>query len=166
MPAFAVLYNWLVLPHHEYAMQACSPNLVADAGCLEQIQRLVTRLVKGFHRLPYEERLRRLGLHSLRRRRLCGDLKVVYKMFSAGLDLDPSLFFSASAACLERLHILLLLRRLRPFITHLPICGGLIPERRMRTNFFFSNCPNPHLLNFNLPILLILPSSLSSSQIR
>ncbi len=85
--AFAPLYNTLVWPHLEYAMQACSPNLVADADYLEQIPRLATRLVKGFRRLPYEERLRRLGLHSLRRRRFRGDLIVV------GLDLDPSLFF-------------------------------------------------------------------------
>ncbi len=102
VPAFAVLYNWLVRPHLEYAMQACSPNLVADTGCLEQIQRLATRFVKGFHRLPYEERLRRLSLDSLNRVRLRGDVIVVYKMFSVGLDMDSSLFFSASAACLER----------------------------------------------------------------
>ncbi len=70
-----------------------SPNLVTDADCLEQIQRLATRLVKGFRRLPYEERLRRLGLHSLHRRRLRGDLIVAYNVFSGGLDLDPSLFF-------------------------------------------------------------------------
>ncbi len=99
---FAVLYNTLVRPHLEYAMQACSPNLVADADCLEQIQRLAMRLVKGFRRLSYEERLSRLGLHSLRRRRLRGDLIVIYKMFSAGLDLDLSLCFSASAAWLEK----------------------------------------------------------------
>ncbi len=29
--AFAPLYNTSVRPHLEYAMQACSPNLVADA---------------------------------------------------------------------------------------------------------------------------------------
>ncbi len=34
MSAFAVIYNLLVRPHLEYAMQACSPNLVADAVCL------------------------------------------------------------------------------------------------------------------------------------
>ncbi len=39
---------------------------------------------------PYEEQLRWLGLHSLRRRRLRGELLVAYKMFSGGLDLDPS----------------------------------------------------------------------------
>ncbi len=36
--SFAALYNTLVRPHLEYAMQACSPNLVADADYLEQIQ--------------------------------------------------------------------------------------------------------------------------------
>ncbi len=49
--------------------------------------------VKGFRRLPCEERLCRLGLHSLRRRRLLGDLIVVYNMLPGGLNLDPSLFF-------------------------------------------------------------------------
>ncbi len=60
--AFAFLYNMLVRPHLEYAMQACSLNLVADADCLEQIQRLATRLVTCFRQRPYEERLHRLGL--------------------------------------------------------------------------------------------------------
>ncbi len=90
---FAALYNTLVRPHHEHAMQACSPNRVVYADCLGRIQRLATRLLKCFRRLPYEERLRWLGLHSLRRRRLRGELMVVYKMFSGGLDLDPSPFF-------------------------------------------------------------------------
>ncbi len=45
---------------------------------------LPTRLIQGSHRLPYEERLRRLGPHSLRRRRLRGDLIAAYKMFSRG----------------------------------------------------------------------------------
>ncbi len=90
--AFTALYNTLVRPHLEYAMQACSPNLVADADCLEQIQRLAPRLVKGFRRLPYEERLPRLGLHSLRRRRFYRDVINVYKMFPGVLDLDPCFF--------------------------------------------------------------------------
>ncbi len=60
---------------------------------LLQVKRLATRLVKGFRRLPYEEQLRRLGLHSLHRRRLRGGLIAVYKMFSGALDLDPGLFF-------------------------------------------------------------------------
>ncbi len=102
MSAFAPLYNTLVRPHLEYAMQACSPNLVADADCLEQIQRLATRLVKGFRRLPNEERLRRLDLHSLRRRRLRGDLIFVNKMFSRGSDLKKIVLFNTSRKTVEQ----------------------------------------------------------------
>ncbi len=87
------LYNTLVRPHLECAIQACLPNLVADADCLKQFQRLAVRLVKGFRRLPYERRLRWLGLNSLNRHRLRGDLLVAHNVFSRGLDLDPGHFF-------------------------------------------------------------------------
>ncbi len=53
--ACATLYSTLVRPHFEYVMLDCSPNLVSDADCLEPIQRLATRLVKGFCQLPCEE---------------------------------------------------------------------------------------------------------------
>ncbi len=45
---------------------------------------------KGF---PLEQRLRRLGLRFQNRRHHRGDLTAAYKLFSGGLDLDPSLFF-------------------------------------------------------------------------
>ncbi len=62
--AFAPLYNTLVRLYLEYAILDCLLNFVADADCLEQIQRLATRLVKGLRQQPYEERLCQLGLHS------------------------------------------------------------------------------------------------------
>ncbi len=40
LSAFAPLYDTMVRPHLEYAIKACSPNLVADADCLEQILRI------------------------------------------------------------------------------------------------------------------------------
>ncbi len=43
--------------------------------------------------LPYEERLQRLGLHSLQRRRLRDDLITPFKIFTGLLDIDPNLFF-------------------------------------------------------------------------
>ncbi len=95
-PAFIPLYDALVRPHPEHGMSACSPNLVADINHLEQVQRLATSLVTGMHHLPYEERLQRLGLHSLQRRRLRADLIVELKIFTGLLDVDSSLFFSPS----------------------------------------------------------------------
>ncbi len=78
----------------EYGMPACSSNLVPDINHLERIQRLATRLVSGMRHLPYEERLQRLGLHSLQRRRLRVDLVTAFKIFKGLLDIDPNLFYS------------------------------------------------------------------------
>ncbi len=48
--------------------------------------------------LPYEERLQRLGLHSLQqRRRLQADLITAFKIFTGLLDIDPNLFFPLPA---------------------------------------------------------------------
>ncbi len=62
------------------------------ANCLEQIQRLESWPARASPRLQYEERLRRLGLDSLNRRRLRGDLIAACEVFFGGLDLELSLF--------------------------------------------------------------------------
>ncbi len=78
-------------------MPACSLSLVADINHLERIQRLATRSVTGMRHLHYEERLQRLGLHSLQRRRLRADLITAFTMFKGLLDIDPNLFFLSPA---------------------------------------------------------------------
>ncbi len=80
--AFIPLYGALVRPHLEYGMPACSPNLVGDINHLEQIQRLAKMLVTSIHHLSYEERLQRLSLHSLQRRRLHVGLISAFKIFT------------------------------------------------------------------------------------
>ncbi len=47
--------------------------------------------------LPYEEKLQRLGLHSLPRRRIRDDLSTAFKIFKGLLDIDPNLFFLSPA---------------------------------------------------------------------
>ena len=53
-----------------------------DIECIEKIQRRATKLVHSFNKMPYEQRLKALGLYSLQRRRLRGDLIDTYKILT------------------------------------------------------------------------------------
>ncbi len=54
-------------------------------------------MVKGMRELPYEDRLRRLNIFSLERRRLRGNLILAYDKFHGRLDLPQAEFFDAPA---------------------------------------------------------------------
>ena len=80
----------------EYAVQAWSPYLKKDIECLEKVQRRATKLVKGFRKLSYEQRLHKLGLTTLADRRLRGDLIEAYKIITGKEKLKIGDFFQFS----------------------------------------------------------------------
>jgi len=101
---FLIIYKSYIIPHLEYCIQAWSPYQQKDICCLESVQRAATRSVRGFRNVPYENRLRVLGLTTLAVRRKRGDLIECYKILSGKEKLDPNQFFQRSDTTHLRCH--------------------------------------------------------------
>ena len=77
---FVMLYKALVRPHVEYTNSIWSPYKKGDIEAIEKVEKRATKLVISLKKLPYKERLLQLNLHTLKYRRLRGDMIEVYKI--------------------------------------------------------------------------------------
>ncbi len=93
-----MLYCTYVRPKLEYCSAVWSPHNEEDIEKIESVQRNATKLIPNIKSLHYADRLKAIGILSLRHRRLRGDLIQFFKIQN-GINIvnwsNPTLLRSA-----------------------------------------------------------------------
>ena len=89
------IYKSIVRPHLDYCVQAWRPHYRKDIDKLEKVQRRATQMVEELEGYSYSDRLKILGLTTLKTRFSRGDLIEVFKILKGFENVDPEKFFQA-----------------------------------------------------------------------
>ena len=84
-----ILFKSLIRSRLEYSCEVWSPHLIKDINYLEQVQRTFTSKIIGFKDLNYWDRLKKLELYSLQRRR---ELIIIIHVFKIKNGIYPNTF--------------------------------------------------------------------------
>lgn len=90
------LYNALVRPILEYAVQFWAPTLVKDVERLERVQARATKMIPEVRGMGYQRRCANLNLITLAKRRLRGQLIETFKILKGFENVDPGNYFTLS----------------------------------------------------------------------
>jgi len=88
------LYKSLVRPHLEYCVPIWSPHYQKDIELVEGVQRHATKLIDEVRNLHYKERIKKLNLMTLEKRRHRSDLIETFKIINGCYHLQSDLFFT------------------------------------------------------------------------
>jgi hypothetical protein len=99
IPTFRLLYKGLIRCHLEYAVPVWSPQYEGMIEKVEGVQRRATMMLPGMKGVEYPDRLKTIGLPTLKYRRQRADMIETHKMLHNKYerDLCPSLKLRSSA---------------------------------------------------------------------
>ena len=89
-----LLFKSLIRPILEYGNCVWGPMYRGDQDAVERVLRRATKLVKTVRHLPYEERLKKLGLMSMYYRRNRGDMIMTYQIITGKLRIKREDLFT------------------------------------------------------------------------
>ena len=102
---FLPLYKALIRPTLEYGSCVWSPHLKKHIKLIEDVQRRATKLVPLVAHLPYDQRLRKLGLVTLEYRRDRADMIQIFKSLHKLDDLKWEKLFDLAEDNLRGHHL-------------------------------------------------------------
>ena len=87
------LYKTIVRSRLEYSCPVCNPSSMQDIKKLESTQRAFTRYISGCQGLSYWDRLKKLGMMSLQRRRERYVILYLWKIWQGAVPNDLDIQF-------------------------------------------------------------------------